>query len=213
MRDFFELMRLHGKFIDAVDLEDYLQHTMQRYLDEASKPDVAQAIEGTRLKARVEIVEKELMRLRHEKTSAAVHENRQGQLMRFCGARLRRPQRLTTLNLVEERGRWQCTLQAYDRLLWEAMRPEFLEELVVDPAAFVEGIEEAVVTHAGQVPCWLRIGSQKALYGNVEIQRKKTHLDHVPTCLSLGRRWWGVRSRMEWPRRGRLPRVRGTASG
>ena len=186
VKDFFESMRVHGKYIDAVDLEEYLQHTMQRYLDEASKPGVAEAVEGTKWQSRVELVQRELERLRDSKSSRKVHENRQGQLMRYCGARLRRPQRLTTLSLIEERGRWQCTLQGYDRLLWEAMRPECLQDLVVNPQAFVEGIEEAVVIHADQVPCWLRIGSQTQLYGNAEVKRRKTHLEAVPHLSEAG---------------------------
>ena len=180
VRDFFETMRVHGKYIDAVDLEEYLQHTMKRYLTEAEKLGVAEAVQGTKMASRVEVIKPELAELRDPTTSAKVHEHRQEQLMRFCGARLRKPQRLTTLSVHEERCRWKCTLQAYDRLLWEAMRPECLEEKVVDPKAFVEGIEEAVAIHADQVPCWLRIGTQKQLYGNAEISRRKTHKDHVP---------------------------------
>ena len=163
VRDFFETMRVHGKHIDAVDLEEYLQHTMQRYINEPSKPGVAEAVEGTPMERRVEVVKKELARLRDPMSSAKVHENRQQQLMRFCGARLRMPQRLTTLNLNEERARWIATLQSYDRLLWEAMRPEFLQDLVANPEEFVDGIGDLVVIHADQVPCWLRIGSQKQL--------------------------------------------------
>ena len=176
VKDFFETMRVHGKYIDAVDLEEYLMHTMQRYLDEAAKPDVAAVIEAGPMQLRVEHVKKELEKLRDPKATGKVHEHRQGQLMNFCGARLRTPQRLTVLSVNEERGRWITTLQAYDRLLWEAMRPEFLEEKVLDPKAFVDGIEDAVVIHADQVPCWLRIGSQKQLYGNAEVKKaKKRH--------------------------------------
>jgi len=187
VRDFFETMRQHGKYIDAVDLEDYLRHCMQKYLDEASKPGVAQAIEDAQMgsmaakcAARVEAAKRELERLRNPKSRDKVHENRQQQLMRFCGARLRRPQRLTTLTLNEERGRWQCTLQAYDRLLWEAMRPEFLQEKVLDPEKFVAEIEDVVVCHADQVPCWLRIGSQKQLYRAAEVRKRKRHEDTIP---------------------------------
>ena len=72
-------------------------------------------------------------------------------------------------------------MQAYDRLLWEAVRPEYLRDRVVDPQAFVAGIEDAVVIHADQVPVWLRIGSQRQLYGNVEVKRqKKMHKTAVP---------------------------------
>ena len=45
VRDLFEVMRRHGKYIDAVDFEDYLHHTMQRYIDESSQPDDAVPME------------------------------------------------------------------------------------------------------------------------------------------------------------------------
>ena len=93
VKDFFELMRVHGKYVDPEDLEDYLLQTMQRYLDEAAKPEVAATIEeGSRLAKRTEVVKKELERLRAKETTKRTHEHRQGQLMRFVGARLRTPQ-------------------------------------------------------------------------------------------------------------------------
>ena len=66
------------------------------------------------------------------------------QLMRFCGARLRTPQRLTCLTLNEERARWRTTM-----------------------------------IYADQVPVWLRIGSQRQLYGNLEVKRQKKR--HEPS--------------------------------
>ena len=147
---------------------------MHRYLDEAAKPEVAASIEkGSRLEKRVGFVKEQLAKLRAKETTKRTHEHRQGQLMRFAGARLRTPQRLTVLSLQEERCRWMSTLQAYDRLLWEAMRPEHLQERVVDPEKFVEGIEDTVVIHADQVPCWLRTGTLRQLYGNAEVRGKK----------------------------------------
>ena len=38
VRDLFETMWLHGKHIDAVDLEEHLRHMMLRYVDEAGMP-------------------------------------------------------------------------------------------------------------------------------------------------------------------------------
>ena len=49
VRDYFENMRQHGKYIDAVDLEENLMVNMQRFLDEAAKPGVAEAIEGSKM--------------------------------------------------------------------------------------------------------------------------------------------------------------------
>ena len=63
VKDFFEAMRVHGKYIDAEDLEDHLQVTMQRYLDEAQKPEVAASIEvGSKLHKRVNEVRVQLER-------------------------------------------------------------------------------------------------------------------------------------------------------
>ena len=41
------------------------------------------------------------------------------------------------------------------------------------PGKFVEGIEDTVVIHADQVPCWLRTGTLRQLYGNAEVRGKK----------------------------------------
>ena len=41
--------------------------------------------------------------------------------------------------------------------------------------------------HADQAPCWLRIGSQKQLYGNAECKRnKKKHALGVPNLSEAG---------------------------
>ena len=88
---------------------------------------------------------------------------------------MRTPPRLTVLSIEEERSRWMSTLQAYDRLLWDAMRSEFLQDQVFDPDAFVRGVEDLVVCHCDQVPVWLRIGSQKQLYHAREVRKKKRH--------------------------------------
>ena len=131
---------MYGKYIDAEDLEQHLQYTMQGYLDEAAKPEVV-IQEGSRFEQRIEHVKRELLRLQGD-VSKTTHLHRQQMLMRFVGARLRKPQRLTTLSLAEERCRWCCILQAYDRLLWESMRPELLGDRVLDPVRFVEGLQE-----------------------------------------------------------------------
>ena len=77
-------------------------------------------------------------------------------------------------------------MQAYDRLLWEAMRPEASQERVVHPEAFVDGIEDAFVIHADQVPMWLRLGSQKQLYADDEVRHKKAHLSRVQNLSEPG---------------------------
>ena len=70
-------------------------------------------------------------------------------------------------------------MQAYDRLLWEAMRPKFLENQVVKPQEFVEGIEDLVVCHCDQVPVWLRIGALRQLYTSSEVRSKRASFDAV----------------------------------
>ena len=77
-------------------------------------------------------------------------------------------------------------MQAYDRLLWEAMRPEASQERVVHPEAFVDGIEDAFVIHADQVPMWLRLGSQKQLYADDEVRHKIAHLSRLQNLSEPG---------------------------
>ena len=89
VKGFFEIMMSHGKYVDDEDIEEYLQHTVQRYLDEPAKPELAASIEkGSSLEKRVEFVKEQLAKLRTNEASRTVHEHRQGQLMRFAGARL-----------------------------------------------------------------------------------------------------------------------------
>ena len=71
-------------------------------------------------------------------------------------------------------------MMSYDRLLWEAMRPELLNERLVQPEAFVAGIEDLVVCHCDQVPVWLRIGGMRQLFTSSELRKIKAHALAVP---------------------------------
>ena len=177
VKDFFETMRLYGKYVDAVDLQENLMAVMRRYVNEAEKPGMQEKLQPLQI-VRLDHVRSELERLSNVRMRAAKH--RQEQLLRFCDARVRRPQRLVQLTLSEERGRWQTTLMSYDRLLWEAMRPEFLKERLVDPEAFVAGIEDLVVCHCDQVPVWLRMGAARQLYSKSEVRKRKAHEMSAP---------------------------------
>ena len=57
------------------------------------------------------------------------------------------------------------TLQAYDRLLWDAMRSEHLRRGLWTLRSSLMGVEDTVVIHADQVPCWLSSGMLRQLYG------------------------------------------------
>ena len=65
VKDYFEEMRLHGKYVDPVDLEEHLLSLMQMYLTEAAKPEVKMSM-STESAARVEVVRKELDRLKDD---------------------------------------------------------------------------------------------------------------------------------------------------
>ena len=67
-------------------------------------------------------------------------------------------------------------MKGFDRVLWEAMRPELLKKKVARPEEFVEGIEDLVVCHCDQIPMWLRLGATKQLYTKTEVQSKKRKL-------------------------------------
>ena len=67
-------------------------------------------------------------------------------------------------------------MKGFDRVLWEAMRPELLKKKVARPEEFVEGIEDLVVCHCDQIPMWLRLGATKQLYTKTEVHSKKRKL-------------------------------------
>ena len=105
VRDYFQCMREHAKYIDAVDLEEHLQLQMVRFIEKAEELEARGEVVSERSKKRVVKLREELGRLRDPRTKKSVHQNRQSQLMRFCDARLRKPQRLARLSLGEEKVR------------------------------------------------------------------------------------------------------------
>ena len=63
---------------------------------------------------------------------------------------------------------------AYDRLLWESLRPEvYLSDQLVDVEAWLRDIAETVIIHCDQVPMWLRIGGMRQLYASHEVRKLK----------------------------------------
>ena len=111
--------------MSASCLLDHLTHVMSTYLAEVDKLDVVEASKSE-TKMRIHKVRAEVAKLSDVYTTSSARDHREKQLMRFCQARLRVPQRLTKLTLIEERGRWLTTLHAYDRVLFEAMDEDFL---------------------------------------------------------------------------------------
>ena len=124
---------------------------------------------------RLEHVKAELDRLCNPHEKKSVRTNRRQVLMRHVQARLRTAQRLTTLTMDEERGRWESTLQSYYRTLFEAMHVEHLQGKVSDPEGFVKNVGDCEIVHCDQIPMWLRPGSAKALYRAAEGRLRKNH--------------------------------------
>ena len=121
---------------------------------------------------RLDHVRHEFARLKMSKCKRWAHDNRQDALVRLCDARLRTPQRVTSMTIDEEKARWEVTLMGYDRLLWEGMRVQCISDLVAGPVKFVEDVEDADVCHCDQVLVWLRGGMRRQLYAEAELKRK-----------------------------------------
>ena len=54
-------------------------------------------------------------------------------------------------------------MKGFDRVLWEAMRPELLKGKVLNPDAFVEGVEGLAVAHCDQIPNVVEVGRDEAV--------------------------------------------------
>ena len=85
VREYLKELRLHGKSVDAVDLEEHLMSLMQMYLTGAAKAEVKLGM-SPESAARVEVVRNELERLRDppreegcpSASAAAAHEGLRG---------------------------------------------------------------------------------------------------------------------------------------
>ena len=104
---------------------------------------------------------------------------RTNQVNKFCGARLRKPQRVASITKDQERDRWCQTLSSYDRLLYNCLREHRFGAAILDEAKhdFVSNVSDMVVCHCDQVPMWLRIGSMRQLVSATELSGAKSRGD------------------------------------
>ena len=80
------------------------------------------------------------------------------ELLKFCGARLLKPQRFVNLTLEEEKARAHVTWMSYDKLMDLAAfgTPEELSEVIANGEEWVENRENTVLGWSDQIPVWVK---------------------------------------------------------
>ena len=87
------------------------------------------------------------------------------------GMRLYKPQRLLSISMEEEERRALAGWHSFDQALRLACFDpvENLSDMVADPKAFRDNVEDLVIFMSDQVPMWLKISPGKQLYAAAEV--------------------------------------------
>ncbi len=175
VREYFLEARERGLLVFPQDLRRRLLMTLRAY--EAGAAELEQA--GRELSAgerlRLGSVKERLEREAQPTRSSLSHTH--FELMRVCGAVLRKPQRLVPLTLEQERERAVASWRGFDHVLWLSLGGEAaaLEDRVAKPADFLARLEDTAILMSDQVPFWVKIGRERALYHEAELcPRRRT---------------------------------------
>ena len=98
--------------------------------------------------------------------SPSYMKDTRGELVKYCGLRLLKPQRLVNLSPKEELVRCHLTWQMLDEKLWQVAfaGDEELQEMVVDVPGFKATRRQTALIFADQVPWRGKIGGGTQLY-------------------------------------------------
>ena len=90
------------------------------------------------------------------------------------GAKLEKPSRMSKLTMEEEEARVKATWQQFDYMMHVAAfgSIETLKKYVSDPVHWIENRGSVVIGMSDQIPVWVKIGRNKQLYCEEELQRK-----------------------------------------
>ncbi len=149
-----------------------------------TKPQLLQEfhrILATRMSAQAEEVSQErqaeitLIADRHSKLSSSqtYASTYTDTLLTFSGARCKLPQRVSILSMQEERARAKLSWESFDAKLEMCAfgSEELLSKFVADSESFVLHRSMTSVLFADQIPVWIRLGSERAVYTEAECAR------------------------------------------
>ena len=115
-------------------------------------------------------------------------------LLKFCGARLLKPQRFVNLTLEEEKARCHVTWMSYDKLMDLAAfgTPEQLSEVIANGEDWVENRENTVLGWSDQIPVWVKGDiDQTRVFLSSETLSKPEPEAHAAARMSQKRAYYG----------------------
>ena len=180
LKEWVKIERENGQAIDGHDMIEEFLYIVEKGVtygeamqtkSQLSPNGIARLLE---YKCRVQNLKKKSYRKNYIK-----------ELMKFCGVRYLKPQRMLKLSYAEESVRCKITWQIFDLRMWEmAFSAEAMQKHVVQVEQFRNRIEDAVIVFSDQVPWWGLICRKKQMYMEHEFEgppRKKQRLaDAVP---------------------------------
>jgi hypothetical protein len=158
--------RAHGHALNTGDLWREYKFILQQEANALAKK-AAKLEEGSRERALIVSRRQQVLkRIEDVSRTSAYLKYTKGELAKYCGLRLLKPQRLVNLSPREEHVRCELTWQAMDRLLWLAAfgTREDLRPHVLFPEDFIKARHEAAIILLDQVPFRAKIAGGKQLY-------------------------------------------------
>ncbi len=91
-------------------------------------------------------------------------------LLTFSGARCKLPQRVSMLSMQEKRARAKLSWESFDAKLELCAfgSAKLLSQFIADSESFVLHRSMTPVLFADQIPVWIRLGSERAVYTEAE---------------------------------------------
>ena len=169
----FECEREHGRFVDRGDLFAEMHARVELTVEHFQLK--SEGVEQLPKHERETHNACKLFLRGTDKTHERCLKNvefRKDQIVRFCKARLLKPQRLTALTLEQEAWRCEQTWKMIDHRMWLSAfgSAEDLKPYLAQPEVFMSQREHLVIVQSDQVPFYCKVASDKQMYTNQEFR-------------------------------------------
>ena len=177
VKQWFENKRMNGRLVLPADLFERLRLCADKYVEKAKALQEDRPLKPVDA-ARLRVCEEKKKAL--SEPAAYTRKWFERELMRYCDAHLRQPQRIVPLSLEQERMRCYYSWQSFDEVMWYALGndPAWLAEHVAEPETWMKNLPETVILMSDQIPFWVKCGVRKALYMGSENKKKSVSKRH-----------------------------------
>ena len=177
----FQAERAHGHTVLQRHLawkySHFLQEEISRLEDEIRKPDQLDK-DIRRLKNQLDKAKKQDQAL---KKSSKNMDKRGQQLVKWMGAKIRKPNLETQLSAVEQQVRAELSWHYFDWQLHRMISGDEaqLKKMFSKPAEAMRSMKQAVIRCSDQVPIWIKKPSEREVFGEWEIRTSGRKIEAV----------------------------------